>query len=142
VNVVRERRISLVISGGLIGAVGVIYAQYLGVFTPNDFYLDLTFLTIAMLVIGGTKSMTGAVIGPVLVAVLTYVLQQGESVTGPGLYQIGLAVVMVLVLVFRPSGLTNGKEVKASAMVSWLRQRNAKPRGKLSESDKATTVVE
>ncbi|MBN8866505.1 MAG: branched-chain amino acid ABC transporter permease [Solirubrobacterales bacterium] len=142
VNIVRERRISLVISGALIGVVGVVYAQYLGVFTPNDFYLDLTFMTIAMLVIGGTRSLTGAVIGPMLVAVLTYTLQQGETVTGPGLQQVGLAIVMVLVLVFRPSGLTNGKELKLSTVVTRFRQGRADRNGRSSETDKAMTAVE
>ncbi len=142
VNIVRERRISLVISGALIGVVGVVYAQYLGVFTPNDFYLDLTFLTIAMLVIGGTRSLTGAVVGPVLVAILTYLLQQGESVTGPGLQQIGLAIVMVLVLVFRPSGLTNGRELKISTFISRSGKRSSPETVAAGETPAAPTPGE
>ncbi|MBS1880623.1 MAG: branched-chain amino acid ABC transporter permease [Actinobacteria bacterium] len=118
VDVVRERRIALVLSGFVIGVAGVVYAQYLGVFTPNDFYLDVTFLTIAMLVIGGTRSLTGAVIGPILVAVLTYLLQRGETVTGPGLQQIGLALAMLAVLIFRPSGLSLGAELTISSLRS------------------------
>jgi branched-chain amino acid transport system permease protein len=116
VNVVRERRIALVLSGFVIGVAGATYGQYLGVFTPKDFYLELTFLTIAMLVIGGSLSITGAVVGPILVAFLTYFLQQGESVTGPGLQQIGLALAMLLVLIFRPLGLTMGSELRLSGL--------------------------
>jgi branched-chain amino acid transport system permease protein len=119
IDVVMERRIALVVSGFVIGVAGVVYAQYLGVFTPNDFYLEITFLTIAMLVIGGTRSLTGAVVGPMVVAVLTYALQRGETVTGPGLQQIGLALAMLLILIFRPSGLSAGAELRPSAL--WRR---------------------
>ncbi|MEZ5078957.1 MAG: branched-chain amino acid ABC transporter permease [Solirubrobacterales bacterium] len=137
VDVVRERRIALVISGFVIGVAGVVYAQYLGVFTPNDFYLDLTFLTIAMLVIGGTRSLTGAVIGPILVAVLTYVLQRGETITGPGLQQIGLALVMLVVLIFRPAGLSGGAELRFSTLRGLLARSRFRAASRAPEPEPA-----
>lgn len=121
VNVARERRIALVVSAMVIGMGGALYAEQIGVFTPDNFYLDITFLTIAMFVIGGTHSLTGAVVGPVAVSVLNYLLDNLESgikigplsVPGrPGIAQLGLAVVMLLILIFRPRGLTGGRELR------------------------------
>jgi branched-chain amino acid transport system permease protein len=121
VNVVRARRIALVVSAVVIGMGGALYAEQIGVFTPDNFYLDITFLTIAMFVIGGTHSLTGAVAGPVAVSVLNYLLNNLEagihigrlSIPGrPGIAQLGLAVVMLLILIFRPRGLTGGREAR------------------------------
>jgi branched-chain amino acid transport system permease protein len=121
VNVVRARRISLVVSALVIGMGGALYAEQIGVLTPDNFYLDITFLTIAMFVIGGTHSLTGAVAGPVAVSVLNYLLDHLEaglrigrlSIPGrPGIAQLGLAVVMLLILIFRPRGLTGGREAR------------------------------
>jgi len=131
IDINRERRIALTLSGFLLGVAGVLYAQFLGVLTPNSFYLDLTFLTIAMLVIGGVRSLAGAVIGPVFVTALTYVLQQieqGVSV-GPlqlgsseGLQQVGLALAMLMILIFRPRGIMGGNELP----LPWRRSRSGR----------------
>ena len=139
VNVENERRFALMISAFILGSGGVLYAQYLGVITPNSFYLDITFITIAMLVIGGTRSLAGAVIGPLFVTALTYLLQQVEKgfSVGPltvpgrsGLQQVGLALVMLLVLIFRPRGLTGGRELP----IPW---RLRSPSGPLPERQAA-----
>jgi branched-chain amino acid transport system permease protein len=123
INVTRARRIALVVSAFVIGMGGALYAEQIGVFTPDNFYLDITFLTIAMFVIGGTHSLTGAVAGPVAVSLLNYLLDNLESgvkvgpltVPGrPGIAQLGLAVVMLLILIYRPRGLTGGRELRLS----------------------------
>jgi len=47
----------------------------LGILTVDPFYLDLSFITIAMLVVGGMFSLTGAVTGVVVVTAIVELLR-------------------------------------------------------------------
>jgi branched-chain amino acid transport system permease protein len=117
VKVVRMRFVSFVLSAAVVGAGGALYAHFLGILTVDPFYLQLCFLTIAMLVVGGISSLSGAVLGVVVVTVVIEGLRIGERGIGPvslpvGSQELGLGLLMALVLVFRPLGLSNGKEAK------------------------------
>ena len=120
VDVPRERLVAFVISAFFVGVAGALFAYLSMVVVASQFYLQLTFLTIAMLVIGGMRSLTGAFVGVAFVAVLAELLRQMErgvelgalSFAGrPGMQEVGLAVAMLLALVFRPQGLTAGREI-------------------------------
>jgi branched-chain amino acid transport system permease protein len=120
VNVVRHRLIAFVISAFLSGISGVLLAHFLGIVRVENFYLDLTFLLVAMLIIGGRDSLTGAVAGALVIAVLTELLRQAEigvSVGGitigapPGIGDVILALVMLLIILFRPDGIAAGREL-------------------------------
>jgi len=120
ISVIKERRIALVVSAVLVGLGGFLFAGLQGTFSPDAFFLVVTFNTIAMLVIGGMNSLSGAVIGTVLISALLeglYRLEDGFSVSSlqvsahPGLSGLGLAVVMIGILIFRPDGITRGREV-------------------------------
>jgi branched-chain amino acid transport system permease protein len=120
INVQLQRGIAFVISAFVIGVAGGLYAEFLGNLTPDTLYLTITFMLLVMLVTGGEKSLSGAVIGSVFVSVVSQLLDQVQSgfsigglhISGPvGIEQIGLAVILLLVLIVRPSGLTRGREV-------------------------------
>jgi branched-chain amino acid transport system permease protein len=75
-----------------------------------------------MLVVGGQRSLTGAVVGTVVISALTEflrLLEIGITVPGtgltlstaPGLGDVALAAVMLLIILFRPQGLTGGREI-------------------------------
>lgn len=122
IGVLNERRIGFVISAFFAGVAGALMAQYLGSFTPGDFYIDATFLTLAMLVVGGMTSLSGAVIGTVFISVVAELLRRVESGTSigpisipgrPGVQDVGLALVMLLVLIRWPRGLTQSRELTA-----------------------------
>src|SRR5262245_56935580 len=102
------------------GVGGALYAQYLGSFNASFIYLALTFTTLAMLVVGGMKSLSGAVIGSLtisFVAELLHRIEQGADFglfhvpARPGLREVGLAVIMLLILILRPRGITDGHEL-------------------------------
>ncbi len=129
VNVVRVRLVAFVISAAIVGTGGALWSHFLGVLTADTFYLTLSFVTLAMLVVGGLGSLSGAVIGVIVVTVVVQALrtlEQGVTVGGsnvtspPGSQEIGLGLVLALIMIFRPMGLTQGREV------AW-RWRRAKP---------------
>jgi branched-chain amino acid transport system permease protein len=120
VNVVLQRLIAFVLSAFFAGLAGGLYAHFLGTITVAAFYLDLTFITLAMLVIGGINSLSGAVIGVISISALIEVLRQLERGVDIGLttiavpggtQEIGLGVAMVLILIFRQRGITANQEI-------------------------------
>ncbi len=121
VNIERERLIAFVISAFVIGVAGVLYAHFLGVINPDAFYLGLTFISLSMLVVGGMNSLSGAVIGVVAISAMIEILRAlekgvsvGESTIAipNGVQEIAIGVAMIVILVFRPSGLTRNKELR------------------------------
>jgi branched-chain amino acid transport system permease protein len=120
VHIVRHRLIAFVISGFVSGIAGVLLAHFLGTVRVETFYLDLTFLIVAMLVIGGMRSLTGAVAGALVIAALTELLRQAEigvAIGGtviaapPGLGDAVLALLMLAIILFRPQGIAGGREI-------------------------------
>ncbi len=68
VNVHRQRLWAFTLSGALAGFAGGLYVHMLGSITTDSVYLELTFLTLAMLVFGGATSLWGAVLGALVVS--------------------------------------------------------------------------
>lgn len=132
-----ERLVSFVLSAAVTGVAGGLFALAFGTFNPSAFFVAATFLAIAMLVVGGRLSLTGAFTGAVLLSLLSLLLRQVEDgialglVQVPpvrGLQQVGVAMVLVVVLLIRPRGITNGAELTwntALQVGAWLRAKVA-----------------
>ncbi|HUQ22988.1 MAG TPA: branched-chain amino acid ABC transporter permease, partial [Gaiellaceae bacterium] len=63
ISVHRQRLWAFTLSGALCGFAGGLLVHMLGSITTEQVYLELTFLTLAMLVVGGITSLWGAVVG-------------------------------------------------------------------------------
>src|SRR6266702_3830249 len=68
IDVHRQRLFAFVLSGALAGFAGGLLVHQAGSIAPGDVYLDLTFTTLAMLVVGGASSLLGAVVGALLIS--------------------------------------------------------------------------
>jgi branched-chain amino acid transport system permease protein len=111
--------IAFVLSAFVCGVAGALDAQFLGVVNPDAYYLGRTFTCLAMLVIGGVASLSGAVTGVLAVSALIELLVRLEKgvALGSWLLQIpngaqevivGLA--MIVMLIRRPNGLLGHAE--------------------------------
>jgi branched-chain amino acid transport system permease protein len=119
-SVYRQRLIAFTVSGLLAGLAGGLYVHLLPV-QIDSVYLDLTFITLAMLVVGGTGSLFGAVVGALAVSAIDSwlsVAENGTSFLGwhidlpSGTADIVVGALMAAVLILRPSGLTGGRELR------------------------------
>ena len=117
VNIAKERYLAFALSGFVCGLGGALYAHYFTTFSYLDFYFDLTFITIAMLVVGGMGSVSGGVIGAYFLT-FVYVAFQRLEVNGlfnghvpSGTADLVLALALLLTLILRPKGITGGKEI-------------------------------
>jgi branched-chain amino acid transport system permease protein len=120
VSVYRQRLTAFALSGGLAGLAGGLYVHLLPLNTESV-YLDLTFITLAMLVIGGATSLWGAVVGALAVSALDSYLAVAENGTAflwwhidlpAGTRVIVVGALMATVLILRPAGLTGGREFR------------------------------
>ena len=116
----RQRLIAFALSGALAGFAGGLYVHLLPISTESV-YLDLTFITLAMLVIGGMTSLWGAVVGALAVSGLDSVLAEAENGFDTDGYTIDLpagtrlvvvGTLMALMLISLPSGITGGRELR------------------------------
>ncbi|MGD9712154.1 MAG: branched-chain amino acid ABC transporter permease [Thermomicrobiales bacterium] len=152
VNVRLMRWVAWSLSVFLCGAGGALWAHFIQQFSPQSFYLKETFLIIAMLVIGGSATVSGAVVGAVSVALASEAMRQfenwwnlerqqstsiGESLPFQlvGFTDIVIALAMILVLILRPAGIMGGKELR------WpFRSRGVPPDPERAEEPPATTL--
>lgn len=120
VSVFANRWLALVTSAFVTGVGAGLYVNLVGLMNPQLFNLSFTFLTVAMLIIGGMKSITGAVVGPVLLSALNETLRRlsegfhlGSVEVPPllGLPEIVLALVLLGVMLARPRGLFGRAEI-------------------------------
>jgi branched-chain amino acid transport system permease protein len=119
VSIYAQRLIAFTLSGALAGLAGGLYVHVLPINTELV-YLNLTFITLAMLVIGGATSLWGAVVGAVAVSGVDSFLAEAENgvrILGvtidlpAGTRIVVVGALMAIVLILRPSGLTGGREV-------------------------------
>jgi branched-chain amino acid transport system permease protein len=120
VSIYRQRLVAFALSGALAGLAGGLYVHLLPVNTESV-YLDLTFITLAMLVVGGATSLWGAVVGALAVSALDSYLavaENGSSFLGAqidlpaGTRVVIVGALMAVVLILRPNGLTGGREFR------------------------------
>jgi branched-chain amino acid transport system permease protein len=119
---VRSARLyAFVVSAALVALGGILQGHFLGVLTVSQFYFEFTFLTLAMLVMGGMRSISGAVVGTVVVGLVAEALRVAASgftvgdlvvPAAPGIREIGLALIMLAVLMARPRGIMGDRELR------------------------------
>jgi branched-chain amino acid transport system permease protein len=119
ISIHRQRLGAFILSGALCGFAGGLYVHMLGSISTGQVYLELTFLTLAMLVVGGMTSLWGAVVGALAVSALDSFLAEAERGVDVGVTLslpegsrlVVVGALMALVLVLRPSGITGGREL-------------------------------
>jgi branched-chain amino acid transport system permease protein len=129
VSLIRERLIAFGISGMLCGIGGALAVHQSGVLNPATFYFGATVMTMTMLVVGGARSVFGAVVGAIAIATVNELLrgiENGANLFGaisigeaPGLAAIGLGLILLATMIAMPSGLTGGRE---AGELPWIRR--------------------
>jgi branched-chain amino acid transport system permease protein len=129
-----------VVSVFITGAAGALWGHFITTFSPTAFYISQTFLIVAMLIIGGAGSVSGAVTGAVVVALSSEWLRRLEGwlntqradqtalgqfipIELRGFAEIVIAIAMILVLILRPSGIMGGREIGWR----WVRAKSPDP---------------
>ena len=125
VSVVKSRYIAWVASAALAALSGSVWAQFNLAFDPSQFYYTQVFAVLSMLVIGGMATMSGAILGAAVVTVISQILYnlEGGSFFGmavpriSGLQQMILAIITLLILIYRRNGILSWWELD-----EWVRK--------------------
>ncbi|TMR21930.1 branched-chain amino acid ABC transporter ATP-binding protein/permease [Nonomuraea turkmeniaca] len=94
------RMTAFVLSGVYGGLAGVLYAGLIRFVAPESFNIANMFLLLAMVIIGGRASILGCVVGALALAAVREALLDVSAYA-----QLGYGIVVVLVVVFAPTGL-------------------------------------
>jgi len=112
----RTYQLSFVISAALAGLGGSLYAVFLGYIGPAMGNVQMTFMMLVYLMIGGVASLAGPLVGTLLVMGLMQALQAFNE------YQMMvLGPILVVVIIFFPHGLAG----QGRRLVDWMTVRRA-----------------
>ncbi len=111
INLLRTRIQALVIGAFLAGVAGGLWAHLVTAITPKSYSLNLAFTIVVMVVVGGSGSITGSLLTAFFFSLLTEAfrpLEEGMNVYGIG--EIILSLTLILILIYRPSGIFGSSE--------------------------------
>ena len=102
------KTLAVAVSSALAAVGGSLYAFYLSFINVESFTLDTSVYLMAMVIIGGTATLWGPVVGAVLIlllpAALSYLPGLPQTEIG-SIQQMVYGLAMVLLMIFRPGGL-------------------------------------
>jgi len=111
IRTVSVRMTAFVIGAFFAALAGAMMVHLIGVVTPKTYSVLLAFNLVVMVVIGGSGSITGALIAAAAITALSEALRPVEESLGLyGLSQVIVALSLILVLCFRPRGLFGSGE--------------------------------
>lgn len=114
-NVPMIKTISVVISAGLAAVAGALYASYLSFINVESFMLDASVLVMAMVIIGGTGTVAGPIVGAALLLLLPSIISYFDFLPRTeigSLQQIIYGLGMTLLMIFRPGGIVGRRSGK------------------------------
>jgi len=128
-NVMSQRLLAFCASAFLTAIGGALWAHFICAFSPKSFYFSQTFAVITMVVVGGLGSARGSIVGVLFVTVLSELLRNLEGGFSLGLFsvppmygasQVVMAAVLVLVIVYRPTGIMGESEASLAPLLKAL----------------------
>jgi branched-chain amino acid transport system permease protein len=142
VNTTRYKVLAFVISSAFAGVAGVLFGHFKKFLATPDFTFIKSFEVIIMIVLGGMGSITGAVLGAIVITVLPELLRQLPSIGGFNFADLRLviyAALLILIMLTRPQGVLGEREIGWH----WLRRAQKAPEGdKQVGDDKGVPIAQ
>jgi branched-chain amino acid transport system permease protein len=141
IDVRRQRYSAFVISAAVVALGGALQIRAVGSIGPSQFNFDVTILILAMLVVGGMHTVTGAIVGAAFITIGKEIARQlSDGALGlpaidglPDLFLAG-SLLTVLVVVRRANGIMGDKDV-GSLLPARSRPSPVAPRGASPSSE-------
>jgi branched-chain amino acid transport system permease protein len=120
INTTRTKVMAFVISSFFAGAAGSIFAHTTNALNPASFGFVKSVDVVIMVVMGGMGSLTGSVVGAVIVTILPEALRPLQEYTHVDLRMVIYSLTLILLMILRPSGIMGSREW--SQLKFWRRQ--------------------
>ena len=125
INLTFYKTLAFAYSAFFAGVAGGMYAHYIGILGAKNFAFNKSIDILVIVVLGGLGSFTGSAIGAIVLTILP------EMLRGFNDYRMFIyAVMLILMMMFRPSGLLGTKEFSLTNLVSKALPKNVKGGGK------------
>ncbi|MGI6229282.1 MAG: branched-chain amino acid ABC transporter permease [Tractidigestivibacter sp.] len=115
VNITYYKTLAFVVSAFFAGVAGGLYAGCIGVMAPSKFGFMKSVEILVMVVLGGMGSMLGSVISATVLTILPEALRAVADYR-----MVVYAVVLILVMIFRPEGLMGSYDFSMSRVIERL----------------------
>lgn len=116
INTTKYKILAFVIGAFFAGIAGALYANYFYFIKPDSFGYMKSIDILVIVVFGGMGSIAGSVVGAIVLSLISLFLQ-----SIPELRMVIYAVILFLIMVYRPQGLLGKGEIK----LKFLRKRVA-----------------
>jgi branched-chain amino acid transport system permease protein len=111
VNLFYTRNFALTIGAFFAGIAGGLWGHLITAVTPGSFSLVMSFNIVVMVVVGGTGSITGSITAAIFFTLANEFFRPLEENFGIyGVGEIVISLILILILVFKPSGIFGTKE--------------------------------
>lgn len=111
VNIFYTRNFALTVGAFFAGIAGGLWGHLVTAVTPGSFSLIMSFNIVVMVVVGGTGSITGSIVAAILFSLTNECFRPIEEYFGVyGLGEIVTSLILILILIFRPSGIFGTNE--------------------------------
>lgn len=135
VNLSRSKIFAFAYSAMFAGIAGAVYAQYMGLLSARQFGTTASIDILVMVVLGGMGSFTGSILSAIALTILPEFLRAIHE------YRMILySLALIIVMLYRPSGLLGREEFQISKILTWLFPERKKPQGKEEDTVAAVTV--
>jgi branched-chain amino acid transport system permease protein len=161
INTTRYKVLAFVISSALAGMAGVLFGHFTSFLSTNDFQFIRSFEIIIMIVLGGMGSLTGAVLGAIIITFLPELLRtlgpRLESLLNATIgannipasvhtfliqlanYRLVIfAGLLILIMLTRPQGILGTRELS----LSWLKRAQRRPEGDKPVGESGVSIAE
>ncbi|MBV2144961.1 branched-chain amino acid ABC transporter permease [Falsochrobactrum sp. TDYN1] len=106
VNLTQMKLMVFGLSAFIVGVAGAFYAHYLSILTPNSVVgIDLMISIIAMVLVGGLGTVSGPLVGALVLTVLIEAMRDIESYR-----MLGYGLLIVVIVMYLPRGLVTIRE--------------------------------
>ncbi len=120
---------AFVISAFYAGVAGALLGHYLQILSPRDFTWVKSIEVVAMIVLGGLGSISGAVVGALVITVLPEALRPLQEWTGVDFRMVIFAALLITLMLARPQGLFGHRELWSLGLLGRRARRAGTPKG-------------
>lgn len=112
ITAARAKMLAVVLSAGIAGFAGSLFAYYSNVISPESFLFMQSVIVVCMVVLGGMGSIPGVIIGAIVLQALPQIIRQaaGAARSDFEVYRMLIyGILIVVMVIFRPEGLIPDK---------------------------------
>ncbi len=137
INTTRYKVLAFVISSAFAGIAGALFGHFRQFLHTNDFQFIRSIEIIIMIVLGGMGSITGSVLGAIVITILPELLRKL-----PGdLYSYRLVIysaLLIVIMLTRPQGVMGSREFG----IPWLKRSQKRPEGDKPAGEKGVPIAQ